>query len=340
MHAAASLDLEPEDDTIFRFLSNWFAGCNRGAIELGWTDEQTGKLALFRRFALDDINAATRFAAETNARPGCSVYFRPATVKLDSQFTRDRDVVQIPGCWADCDTAEAVDRVLAAAIVPSMQIVTGRQPSLRAQFLWKFSTEPILVSEWSRGLNRQANALAGGDPAVCNPSTLLRLPGTIAWPWKQGRVAELTEWATPDGGGHTFTVATLRSQLPQVDDPEQPASSGNGADPHSDLLNATQSLIDQARAGPLWHDPVLKLTARLVALNTPSAAILAMAEHLTWPDYTVTQTRAELAKMIAGARQKGFGDGDDVDDVMNVPPKAPVTFPGPDQGEDLRIVRA
>jgi hypothetical protein len=89
-------DLEPEDGVIFKFLAAWFGPCNRGMIEIGWTDERTGKLSLFRRFDLGEKAAAARFAAETNARRGASVYFRPATVRAEPEFTRDDDVLQIP----------------------------------------------------------------------------------------------------------------------------------------------------------------------------------------------------------------------------------------------------
>ena len=329
---AEDLDLEPDDDVVFRFLAQWFSSCNHGVIELGWTDERDGRLNLFRRFELEDIAAAARFAVETNARRGCSVYFRPATVRADSKYTRDDDVVQVPGCWADSDTTESVEHVLSADIMPTAQVVTGRHPALRSQFLWKFSSPPILVPDWSRELNRQAQTLAGGDPAVVNPSTLLRLPGTIAWPWKPGRVPELTEWITPNGG-HAISFDALRSRLPTAE--PRPFSSGNGAAADAtELLNPVQALLDQARAGPYWHDPVLRLVAMLVHRNTPASVIMAMAEHLTWPNYTVAQTREELAVMIDGARRKGFGDENvtpdasdrDADDVMDVPPKIPVTF--------------
>jgi hypothetical protein len=55
-----------------------------------------------------------------------------------------------------------------------------------------FSNDVVLVPGWSREINCRIHALAGGDPAVVNPSTLLRLPGSIAWPWKAGRKPELT----------------------------------------------------------------------------------------------------------------------------------------------------
>jgi hypothetical protein len=253
------------------------------------------------------------------------MYFRPATVRLESLHTTDNDVVQIAGGWGDCDDPESVERMLSATPRPSAQVITGRLPVLRSQFYLKLSGEPILVGEWSRQLNRQVHALSGGDGAVVNPSTLMRLPGSIAWPWKSGREPELTEWVTPDGGGDTFTLAALRAALPPVESEATPVGRMNGTDT-AELLNPIQTLIDQARAGPLWHNPVLQLVAKLLSRGTPAAAVLAMAEHITRVGYSVQQTRDELVTMIEGARRKGF-DQSDVDDVMDVPPKAAATFP-------------
>ncbi len=48
-------------------------------------------------------------------------------------------------------------------------------------------------------LRRQNAAIAavlGGDRAVVNPGRLMRLPGSIAWPTKTGRIVEMTELRT------------------------------------------------------------------------------------------------------------------------------------------------
>jgi hypothetical protein len=319
-----SANLEPDDAVIYQFLSEWFAGCNRGLVELAWTD-RAGKLQLFRRFALDDLAAATWFAAETNTVPGASFYFRPATVTSGQKYTTDQHIVQIPGCWADCDTEDAIARVLAADTPPTFQVVTGRFPSLRGQFLWQLASDPITVGDWSRVLNRQALALAGSDAAVTNPSSLLRLPGSIAWPLKPGRIPELTEWIRPNGRGSVFSLASLQSGLPPPAEPAA-AARGNGATTASELLNPIRALIDQARAGKGWHNSVRDLVAMLVSRNTPRAAILAMAEHLTLPDYKVAQTREELGVFIDGAVRKGFGEVD-IDDVLDVEAKAGADIP-------------
>lgn len=213
-------DLEPDDDVMYRLLSWWFAGCKHGVVEIVWRCPATGSWSLLRRFALDDLNAAVRFAAETNARPGASIYFRPATVMPNTVNTKDDDVVEVPGPWTDCDRPHSVARMLVATPAPSCQVITGRLPEMRSQYLYRLAS-PILAWE-SRELNRQVLALSGGDPAVTNPSTLMRLPGSIAWPWKAGRQVELTEWS---GAGETYAYSSLRAALPPAEAQAQPNGS-------------------------------------------------------------------------------------------------------------------
>ena len=333
-------DLEPDDDMMHRFLPWWFERSNKGHIEIAWTNAATGTLNLFRRFGIDEVSQAALHAATVNAIPGCNVYFRPATVDASTVFTKDGDVIQIPGCWVDCDEAEAVERVLQGpGPAPSAQVITGRVPGLRSQFLFKFS-EPSLAGDRARALNRQAAAACGSDTMVINPSTLLRLPGSIAWPKKPGRVPELTEWITPDRHQDSWTPNALRLGFPPVADEEAVGSGTHTASAGgtTELLNPIKGLIEQVRAGPLWHEPTLRLVAMLVTRGRQDCEILAMAEHLTWPDYSVAQTRDELIKMIEGARRKGFAPDDSadqadepapdgVDDVMDVKPAAAATFP-------------
>jgi hypothetical protein len=114
-------ELEPDDDAMLRFLSWWFGACNRGLIEIIAVNPKHGAPNQWERFDLHDIAEAVRRAASANTRPGVNIYFRSATVIVDdkNKATRDTHVVQIPGCWADCDDAEASERVLSPA---------GRQP--------------------------------------------------------------------------------------------------------------------------------------------------------------------------------------------------------------------
>jgi AAA domain len=326
--------LEPDDAVMFRFMHWWFGLCTAGAIELCWHDPAKGRLDLVKRFALDDINAAARFAADVNAIPGCSIYFRAATVQFTSFHTTDADVVQIPGAWGDADTPAAAQRTLHAHPIPSAVVVTGRHPGLRAQAFYR-TTEPILVGETVRHLNRQARELVGGDGAVTNPSSLMRLPGSIAWPWKPGREIELTEWVTPDGGGDSLPLDALRTALPPVAAEAGAAGLNGHASATTELLNPIRGLIERARRGENWNTSMLQATGKMVARGYPDWMILALAEHVTLAGYTVEQTRAELADMVARAQRKGFGPGepdggepddgmmtdDEIDAVVNGPPK-------------------
>ncbi|HJU20603.1 MAG TPA: AAA family ATPase [Stellaceae bacterium] len=337
------IDLAADPDIIRDFLHWWFGACNQGYVELGWTD-QAGAITLFRRFPLSAIDEAARFAAETNGRCGNSMYFRGATVRPDSANTHDTDVLQIPGFWTDCDEEDAVWLAQAIDDIPaSAHVITGRTPHERGQFLWHLG-EPILVPNWVRMMNARIADRVNGDPAVVNPARLMRLPGCIAWPWKKGRVPELVELA--DGTRSTYTLETCRHALgiaafPSAQDqlfadgdsaPARVNRNGAASDA-AELLNPVRALIEQAKAGPHWHDPVLRLVAHLVSRGTPDAAILAMAPELTWSGYTAEQTRNELRVMIDSAKRKGFAPDEaergevDIDDVMNVEPKAPTLFP-------------
>ncbi|MCP5762231.1 hypothetical protein NL346_26940, partial [Klebsiella pneumoniae] len=58
------------------------------------------------------------------------------------------------------------------------------------------------------------------------------------------------------------------------------------------------------RRGDNWHNNMLRLTARLVAIGRETVEILAMAECLTLDGYTVEETRDTMRGMVADARAK------------------------------------
>jgi two-component sensor histidine kinase len=67
--------------------------------------------------------------------------------------------------------------------------------------------------------------------------------------------------------------------------------------------------LDQAANGNDWHRNTLAWTAKCVASGWSDEKILGEARYLTQPGYTVDETIAELTRMIAGARAKGFDVG-------------------------------
>ena len=77
--------------------------------------------------------------------------------------------------------------------------------------------------------------------------------------------------------------------------------------------------VNSAMNDDHWHDHVLSFVASLVAKNVDDQIILLMADALTLPGYTVDQTKAEMQRMIDGARRKGYDRALDEDaDFENI----------------------
>jgi putative DNA primase/helicase len=213
-------DLAPDPEVIRRFSEYWFEPCKRGYVEIGWTDAATGELNHFRRFALSGgVEVVVQFVCDTNRVPGQSVYYRCATVSTaNGKNTKDENFVEAPGIWCDLDTEEQLDQACKfSPLFPSCRIVTGLHPHAREQWLFR-ADEPATDPEVVRDLNKRLQQLFGSDKTVVNPSRLMRLPGTIAWPWKEGRIAELTEMhLATDPRDLNVPWHELDEQLPRVE---------------------------------------------------------------------------------------------------------------------------
>ncbi len=158
--------------------------------------------------------------------------------------------------------------------------------------------------------------LYGGDEKVVNPSRLMRLPGTIAWPWKENRVPEITRFVRPgpeDNRPSSYPLSLLTSQLPKLSHEQQRTQTPhvNGTPSAGAFgvgmglgLSTVSSYIAAIKAGRDWHNHVVKLTAHWVSLGRSTVEILGHAPDWTLPGFTVEQTRREMAKAIEGAREK------------------------------------
>jgi hypothetical protein len=300
--------LTPDADQILRQMTFWFGDQMSGQIDIGWVGVDSGRLNQFRRFDLDQLEDLAEFVCEVNRLPGQSVYFRPALVRADSpKFVTDLNFERATGIWADLDAPGAAENVRNVAPITraNMVVVTGKHPHLRAQLFWRLSESAIDAGS-IRDLNVRASALFGGDSLVINPTSLMRVAGTIAWPWKPGRVPEMTELHLFSDRPQSYPFQALARTFPEAAAqtpaalPGQPA----GTDGLFPDRPSVERLIRKIREGVEWHNNTLRLVAHLVAKGRASVEILAMAEHLTLPGYTVDQTRYDLEKMIRGARDK------------------------------------
>ena len=303
-------DLMPDASAMHSFLAFWFEKTTQGMIELGWLDPDGRGVVHFAQFDRDNLVEACAKATQINLVPGQSVYVRAATVADRTKtggFTTDRDFIQAPGIWGDIDTLEQYEhaRTVQSIVRPNASVITGTVPHTRVQN-WFRCSEPLASADLTRALNVRLHRLYGGDSAVVNPTRLMRLPGTIAWPWKSGRAPEVTQFIRPaadDPRPASYPIAMLSSQLPtdapQATPTETAVAFGIVGGPTS-----VSWLIAQIRAGREWHNNVIRLVAIWVSRGWSTLEILIASEAFTLVGYTHEQTRREVIKAIEGARLK------------------------------------
>jgi Protein of unknown function (DUF3987) len=322
-YAGPDTELAPNAADMAAFLAWWFQHCKTGVIEIGCLDAGGRGIVTFEQFALDDIQGAVAVAVLANMVPGQSIYVRAATVhprRSVGEYTTDLDFMSAPGIWGDIDTLEDLERArtVRTLVRPNASVITGRVPHMRVQN-WFLCDSPILLPEQVRALNVRLHALYGGDPAVVNPSRLMRLPGSIAWPWKPGRVPEVTQFIRPgpdDKRPASYPIAMLLTQLPEVGadgaargrkSTEEPFDAGGP----TGGMGSVSRLIATIKSGKQWHNAMIRLVAHWVGQGRSSMEILGHAADWTLAGYTVAQTRVEVSKAIDGARERwGVPDAD------------------------------
>jgi KaiC/GvpD/RAD55 family RecA-like ATPase len=325
MRAAVTPILAPDSEAMQRQLEHVFHGdldgAHDGLIELAWNDPKTGALSAAELFGTDRIDDLVDRAVALNGTPGVNVYVGAALRQPQTATNRraaDADFFAASCIWADVDTdvvAPAIATCKRRGVPPTMTVVTGRHPHLRAQMWWRLNVPCRDAGELRRLCATVASAI-GGDPTVLNPSRVLRLGGSVAWPTKDGRVLERTEVHVPrDGRPVEYFIEQITRAFAPEPGPLMTASVGAAPDeipatqspPDGGLAIGSLSVeaaVAAVRRGHRWHDHVVRLVAHWIARSWSDAEILATAEGLTLPGWTHNDTRRDLARMIAGARRK------------------------------------
>jgi RecA-family ATPase len=337
----ASPLLEPDRQAMRRQLEQVFCGvldfAHVGLIELAWSDPQSRALSSARLFETGEIGELIDKAMEVNRVPGCNVYVGAALRRPGATRNRrasDADFAAASSVWADIDSnvmtaaAATCDRL---GIPPTLVIITGRHPHLRAQLWWRLDV-PCHDPAALRSVCSDIAQAIGGDPSVVNPGRVLRLGGSIAWPVKAGRVVELTEvdvrgdqrprhysigqlaraFAPEPGPLMRLEPASAVTRPPAFTSPaELPAAAIESAtlvpNPNGGLAIGSLSVdetLAAIRRGDHWHNNLVRLIGHWIARGWSDTEILTFAESVTLPDYTVAQTRHEMQAMIAGGRRK------------------------------------
>ncbi len=218
--------IEPNKADMRMHLEHLFGGYldghHDGLIELSWTETKPDakgryRLTHARLFGTDDIDAVIEKASEVNAVPNCNVYvgaaLRKATTFPGSR-ANDEDFLALTAAYVDLDAPGAAETAVKIYQdnKPTLAVVTGVTPHARAQLWWKLS-EPIVEPERHRRLIQGITDTLQGDSQVTNPSRVMRLAGTIAWPVKPDRQLELTKIVPIKNPGQ---LAYLPEHLEQI----------------------------------------------------------------------------------------------------------------------------
>lgn len=210
--------MKPDILSIKSHINFLFQNQTIGKIEIAYTPPHTGAVNKAQYFDVTDIEGAAKFAFEQNSIEGVNVYIGAAIRHPDTApFGRSdhNDFYKATAIWCDLDDAnaakEAKDKY--KDLPPSFVVVTGRHPDLRAQVWWKLDTPQDNSAEHKKALANVCATLSG-DKAVVDPTRVMRLGGTIAWPKKDGRIPELTEIKTPTNAVKSVSWQSFNDHFP------------------------------------------------------------------------------------------------------------------------------
>jgi hypothetical protein len=320
--------IEPDPQQMRRHVGHLFEGyldgCHDGLIELAWTDGRDGRLRHAVMFHTSELDQLVARAVAENREPGQNLYIGQALRKPDVPPLgrgSDRHFFASPAYWVDIDddvTATASINYRNRGCPPTGVVVTGRHPHLRAQMLWRLKT-PLRDAHACRQQNLALAQALGGDATVVNPSRVLRLGGSIAWPLKEGRVIESTQFLEfNDGRPKEYLAEQIARAFPPAQvsliapAPKTAPSTADAVQASTDSTSlhigtsnlSVEGCLARIRAGDHWHNNLIRLTGHWIARGWSDEEILTAAEALTLESYSVDETRREVAAMIAGARRK------------------------------------
>lgn len=306
--------VEPDVKTIHDFLEHLFADARieypQGLIEIRYgKGSDLSRVALFGNNQ-NQIQEAAKFAAEMNS-DGCNIYVGPNPRKPDTKgYPTDKDVEIAFWQFADLDKSDAVQSAgnIIRDLPPTMSVTTGTIPSRRAHLYWQLEEPVAHLEQWT---SRQKNLAAHlmGD-SVINPSRVMRLAGTVAYPPEnkltRGYIVERTSFQSKFSDDR-FAVSPSQLDMvypPRITSAPEMPEGLNTLQLMANSRSELDALIAACQADDEWHNNMIKITSKLAAAGRTTTEILALAHDLTLPGYTVEQTRREMQKSLRSAREK------------------------------------
>ncbi|MGE3769496.1 MAG: AAA family ATPase [Bdellovibrionales bacterium] len=317
-------DLKPNKEQMLAHVQHLFGDCTKdGLIELAWTgprgeDRDVRHCEMFDITELDEL---VDRAFLINSFHGQNVYIGAAVRKPDTKKgvrSNDADALLLPALYVDLDDEGVAEAAIEKIknIKPTLIVTTGHVPNLRQQLWWKLDEA---VTDFSKSISqiKAITAILNGDVTIYNPSRVMRLAGSIAYPKKPGRIAEKT--SLEQVHQYPFAFEAFAHVFPIVFEQRLPETPSQKISPTLNLPDAAgvrvEDCLRDLHSPGGWHKNVLRLTAHWVRAGLSDTEILLFSSALTLPHYAVQQTYRELQTMIRGAREKWA-----IPDPMNTVP--------------------
>lgn len=256
------------------------------------------------KFAPDWIDEAVDFCERMNEL-GYNIYAVRNPINANfSGSASDEDIVAAFYLWADCDDPDSAGNVKRFdGPKYTAAVITGKTPSTRVHVYWRLDTPCTDLAEW-RAMQIRIAAHFNSDKAVINPSRIMRVGGTVSYPFKKKREK-----------GYIKEVCTLRTEYPDERPPvsmeqmdrvfgKQAAAVSHttfdvGPQPLDRALTAANIM-----AGTDWRENVKKLVASYVARGWTDEEIIGRCQAFTLPGWTNEETVEDVTAFIKWTRQK------------------------------------
>jgi hypothetical protein len=204
-------NLSPNLDIAHQFLQLISSGWNEVGDDLSMELRALGNRSLSLRFnpeKEEEVAATLESAVQLNAS-GSNIHITvnpagPFTPDCKRRALKDNNIVAATASFIDADERGIADNLPDNALVkPDVAIITGLLPFTRAHFYWLLKTPVSDLERWRRFQQDLAERY-GTDPAVCNPSRVMRLPGFVTHPnaakIERGYESEMVQIKVFDGG--------------------------------------------------------------------------------------------------------------------------------------------
>lgn len=271
---------------------------------------QTGK------FSPERIGEAVDWILGMN-RLGYNIYAVRNPIRHDmTGSASDGDIVAAFYLWADCDDPAAAGNVHRFDGPKwTAAVTTGKVPSVRVHTYWALKEPCMDLAQW-RAMQVMISQHFASDSTVINPSRIMRVGGTVSYPFKRkqdrGYIPEITTIRTKyDETREPVTLDQMARVFGSNGPAELPLSQRAAPGFKIDVGAQTpaldrERLAIQAMSGMDWHNAVIRLVASYVSKGLSDDEIHSLTQPLTLSGYTAQETYAEVQTAIEGARRKGW----------------------------------